>query len=143
MGQIILDDDYVFLTEGQSEVRPLTRPKTFNDSINGYLITTRSLAVRWRYRYNLIVNDEQLGQLQTLFATLTSRINFIDHKGFSWLVGAGTDDATHAYNTGAEFENEVLDYSKANPKNDEACGQSYSVPVVIIVNARGLVGAAP
>ena len=137
---IILNSSYVFDTEGLSEIMRLERPKSYADSINGYLITTRSRYVRWRFAYTLFLNREQLISLQELFAESVGRLDFIDHRGFSWLVEAGTDDSTHAYDTGADIENQEMLMNPTLAKNYDACEQRWRVPIVLIVAARGLAG---
>lgn len=137
---IVLNGSYAFETEGLAEIAKLSRAKTFNDSINGYLIKTRSRYVRWRFSYTLSVNKAQLENLLTLFAESVSSLDLIDHRGFSWLIASGTDDSTHAYSTGADFEDEELVPTKANPKDYNSCEQSFRVPINLIVSARGLMG---
>lgn len=137
---IILNGSYVFETEGLTEVSRLGRPKSFNDSINGYLIKTRSRFVRWRFQYTLFVDRQQKEDLEELFAETVTSLDLVDHRGFSWLTAAGTDDTTHAYATGADIEEVELVATPATPKNYQACDQRWRIPVTLIVSARGLAG---
>lgn len=137
---IILNGSYVFETEGGTEIGRLQRNKTFHDSITGYLIKVRSRYSRWRMAYTLLVDKQELEDLQELFAENVAPMDFIDHRGFSWLTASGSDDAHHAYSTGGEIEEVDLVPTPATPKNYQACDQRWHVPVTIIVSARGLAG---
>lgn len=137
---IVLNGSYAFETEGQADIARLSRNKTFQDSIGGYLIKTRSRYSRWRMSYILVLNQEQLTNLELLFTQNVAPMDFIDHRGFSWLIESGTDDATHAYSTGGEIEDQELVETPLTPIDWAACNQAFRLPLTIIVNARGLTG---
>lgn len=137
---IILNGLY-FDTVGLSEANPLRRPSSMQDGVTGYLIVTQSQYVRWRFSMTLSVDKRQREALQSLFATHNGPMDFIDFRGFSWLVEDGTDDDTHAYNTGAYFlAGQDLEGAVAQANGYNACGQSWAVPIVLIPNARRLAG---
>lgn len=137
---IILNNSYAFETVGIAEVMELEKPKSFNDSINGYLIKTRTRYSRWRFKYTLSLNRAQLLNLQSLFAESIGNLDFVDHRGFSWLTSTGSDDATHAYNTGADIEEERLTFTPDNGNGYETCIASWTTGLTFLVSARGLAG---
>jgi len=137
---IILNGLY-FDTIGTSEANALRRPSSMQDSVTGYLIVTQSQYVRWRFAMTLSVDKAQRDRLIDLFATSLGPIDFIDFRGFSWLREAGTDDDTHAYNTGAYFmAGQDLEGAIQQGNGYNACGQSWNVPLVLIPNARRVAG---
>lgn len=137
---IILNGDY-FDTVGDSELEPLTRPATLERSTTGYLISFQSQWVELRISVTLTVNLDQKNRLKELFSFTFGPLDLIDFRGFSWLTTNGTDDDTHAYNTGAYFvPGQNLDGPKQQSNDYRACDQSWLVPVTFVVNARSLAG---
>lgn len=137
---ILLDGQYPFDDQGLSEISPLRRASSRRDSITGYLISTQSRFVRWRFRCNLLVGKADYETLQEFFAERNGTFDLVDWRGFSWLTASGTDDATHAYSTGALFDQDEITGQPQQANGYLACDQHWIVPVTFIVNARGLVG---
>lgn len=135
---IILDGQYAFDTKGETEISRLERKSSRQDSITGYLISTQSRYVRWRFNCNLLVGIEDLESLQEFFATRNGVFDFVDFRGFSWLTGAGVDNTTHAYSTGALFDMNELVPQPQNANGSQAPCQSWLVPITIVCNARNI-----
>lgn len=138
---IIINSSYPFDSIGLAEVSNLTRNQTQVDSINGYLVTTQSRYVRWKMSYQLVCDRQQKELLEQLYAELLGPFDFVDHRLFSWLTGAGTDDDTHAYGTGALFV-QGLDINGTPTAGNGyySCEQTWLIPITLIVSARGLKG---
>lgn len=138
---IIIAGSYGFDSIGTAEVSKLTRNQTQVDSINGYLISTQSRYVRWLMSYQLVCDREQKELLEQLYAELLGNFNFTDHRLFSWLTQAGTDDDSHAYSTGALFaQGTDINGTPQQGNGYFACNQTWLIPVSFVVSARGLKG---
>lgn len=138
---MIILNGYYFDTVGDSELEPLTRPASLERSMTGYLISFQSQWVDYRISVTLSVNKAQKNTLKELYAFTFGPMDLIDFRGFSWLTGNGTDDDTHAYRTGAYFApGQNLDGPPQQANGYNACGQSWLVPVTLVVNARSLAG---
>lgn len=137
---IILNSQYPFDTKGETEISQLSRKSSRRDSITGYLISTQSRYTRWRFNCNLLVGKQDLETLQQFFAEQNGSFDFVDWRGFSWLTASGTNNDTHAYSTGALFDQDSLQPQVQQGNGYQACGQTWIVPVNFIINARGLSG---
>lgn len=134
---IILGSSLVLNTEGMEEIASLRSYATQKNSILGHLVTTQSQYVRPVRSYNIIVDQRQKNALEAFIASTYGPFDFVDHRAFSWLTGAGTDDDTHAYNTGAYFAPMTELVERPQQANGENCTNRWQIQITFIVNARG------
>lgn len=144
-GQIYLDGNY-YNTEGLSERAPVQTFSSQDTALSGALITTQvqyadtAVAfVRPTRTYTLVLTQAEKDALaQTV--THLGALDLLDHTGFGWWVGAGTDDAHNAYLTGCYF---VQGY-QYNPVPQQANGEvpcnTWKADIQLVLNTTGLAG---
>lgn len=134
---IILDNYLVLDTVGMDELRQFDSFSAHKTSLTGQLIVTQGQFFRPRRRYTVMVNADQRDWLEQFMEEHFGPFDFIDSYGFSWLTTAGTDDATHAYNTGAYFApGQSLTETPQQP-NSRLCSNAWEIPIEFVINARG------
>lgn len=140
---IIVNNLYAFQSEGLSEKPSLEQFATQKRSTVGYLVTTQSQIVSNEKSYTLLVTRQERTWLEDMLPFLGA-FNFVDESAFSWIVTPGTDDANHAYNTGAYFLAPTkLIFVPQQANGALACDQRWQVDVTFIINARGVRSANP
>lgn len=135
---MVLLDGVYFDTISLTSRPSLEEFASFRRSTVGYIVRTKQQVVSNERAYSTNVDAEQRLRLENLLANALVPFNFVDETGFSWLITAGVDDATHAYGTGAYFMPHTrLNFIEQSGKDSRDC-QNWNVDFTILVNARGV-----
>lgn len=135
---MILLDNVYFDTVALSERPSLAEFASYKWSTTGKIIRTKAQVVTNERSYTLNVDVAKRLQLEFLLADSLTPIDFVDDQGFSWIVVNGSDDSSHAYNTGAYFKPPTKLSYTPNDGRSTYCGMNWNVDVVILVNAAGV-----
>ena len=128
---------YALIPGTYHESRP--RGKVTRIAVTGAVDRTESGIWIKRFAFTLSCSLSRLANYETTLQKVTPPTNlldFIDRRGFSWLVGAGVNDATHAYGTGVYIDSNY-EPERVNDAGDWDDTNSFTVPCVLIVNSKG------
>lgn len=134
---IILGDFLTLNTDGFEDVSSIRIFSSLSDALSGKIISTQSQFVRTRRRYNVLLDIDTAKRLRQFVATTRPPFNFIDHEAFSWLTATGTDDASHAYSTGAYFEAGTEISERPQAGSGYYCNNLWKASLTLVINARG------
>lgn len=137
VGTPITLDGNTYYIEGVKIGHTQVKVGSTRRTVTGDLLRQESATYIHAYTYTLLIDLTSYANLKASFNKVAPNnlLNFVDVEGFNWNPAAGTNDATHAYNTGVYFTKK----GAAVPKTEAGWISSnlFTVDVELLPNAKG------